>query len=241
MRIAHASAQILTPYIEPGSDQAILNAREDVYTQIVRAARICYQSEWKGKEPETVEDKGSFIHHLIAKKHLAMLDHTSAQVLFTVDRGVSHEVVRHRMSAFAQESTRYCNYSLGKFDKNVTYIDIRNAFPLDKKMAQLPEDKIALIESEWEIACLDAENHYMKMIELGASPQIARSVLNNSTKTQLVMTADMTEWRHFFNLRAVGATGKPHPQMQEVAVPLLHEFASIWPAIFEDIEKELEE
>lgn len=241
MKLIHPSAEILTPHIEPDSELSIMYAREDIYTQVVRAARTCYQSEWNGKEPETTEDKGDFIRRLIQRKHFAMLDHASVQVLFTIDRGITHEVVRHRMAAFAQESTRYCNYSLGKFDHNVTYIDARDAFALDPKMKNLPKSTIYLIESEWEAACFDAESHYLRMIELGASPQMARSVLNNSTKSQLVMTADLTEWRHFFSLRAADETGGAHPQMKQVTKPLLRRFYEVWPDIFFDIYQKMEE
>lgn len=135
------------------------------------------------------------------------MTHKDVSVLFTVDRGVSHEIVRHRDASFAQESTRYCNYS-----GDVTFI--RPCFFVE----DTPE------MDSWVDSCMRAEMDYTWMLGLGRTPQEARAVLPNSLKTELVMTANLREWEHFFKLRALGTTGKPHPQMAEVADPLLDEF-----------------
>ena len=108
---------------------------------------------------------------------------------------------------------------------------------LDPKMKNLDAETVASIYNEWLMACSDAERHYNRMIELGASPQIARSVLNNSTKTEICITMNMREWRHFFKLRTPIAA---HPQMREIAAMLLNEFKARIPVIFDDIECEVE-
>ena len=162
-----------------------------------------------------------------------MIEHYSLSVRLTIDRGVSHEVVRHRIASYGQESTRYCNYSKEKFGNHITYIDIAGGMKLDPKIRWLDEEQFTAIYNEWLSACEDAERHYFKMIELGATPQIARSVLNNSTKTEICVTMNMREWRHFFKLRTSVAAP---PQMREIAVPLLEEFKKTIPVLFDDIE-----
>jgi len=163
------------------------------------------------------------------------LVHQDLSVQFTVDRGVTHEMVRHRIASFAQESTRYVNYSLDKFGNEINVIDIQRGIDLDKKMSSLSKSKVAAIMYEWVEAMKDAEEHYLKMIELGASPQIARGVLPTSTKAEITITANLKEWIHFFNLRAIGTTGTPHPQMLEVAVPLYLELKKEMPEVFANV------
>lgn len=176
--------------------------------------------------------------NLIQHGHTAMLEHASITVLFTVDRGITHEAVRHRMASFAQESSRFVNYSKEKFGEHVKYIDLKSGAQYDASFRNLPLLKKNAILDEWFYACQDAERHYMRMLELGATPQIARSVLNNSTASQLVVTANIREWRHILALRAVGTTGKPHPQMEEIMAQLLHAFADWLPALFGDLDDE---
>lgn len=186
-----------------------------------KIARKCYKSE--DKISEDGESAKRLVGSLIKSKHEAMLEHMSLSVLFICDRGVSHEIVRHRMASFAQESTRYCNYSKGKFGGEVTFIRPYN----------MSSDSTEF--GIWESAMLAAENSYMELLKNGISPQMARSVLPNSLKTELVMTANLREWRHFLNLRAAGSTGAPHPQMLEIAVPLLIELQHAIPIVFDDI------
>lgn len=163
----------------------------------------------------------------------AMIEHSQLSVRFYVDRGVSHELVRHRVASFGQESTRYCNYSNNKYNNEISVIDLQDGIILDTKMVKESAGVVAAVYTEWIKAMQDAERHYLKMIELGATPQIARSVLPNSTKTELVMTANYREWRHFFKLRTAIAA---HPQMREITIPLLKELKSKIPIIFDDIE-----
>ena len=202
--------------------------REEILKTIEIVGRTCYKSEDK-----ITEDSASkFVKMLIKNGHEAMIEHFSISIRFINDRGVSHEEVRHRIASFGQESTRYCNYSKDKFGNEITYIDINDGIKLDQKMRNMPVEQINLIINEWLSACEDAERHYFKMLELGATPQIARSVLNNSTKTEIVITMNLREWRHFFRLRCANAA---HPQFRELSIPLLNEFKILLPEFFEDI------
>lgn len=192
---------------------------------IAAAGRVCYQSE-----PNTSD--AFFVTKLIHRGHESVIEHEKISVQIICDRGVTHEIVRHRIASYSQESTRYCNYSKDKFDGEVMFIDLNEGVKLCPVTSKLPSDKIADIMLEWYSACADAERHYMRMIELGASPQIARSVLNNSTKTAIVITMNLREWRHFFKLREAPAA---HPQMREIAIPMLKMFREAVPVIFDDL------
>ena len=224
MNILKAGFEILTPISEGGIEEL---------KHIEKIGRVCYKSE--GKITEDGESAKKFVKMLIDRGHEAMIEHSSLSVKFVVDRGVSHELVRHRIASFAQESTRYVNYSLEKFGNEINVIDIRDGINLDNKMKNMDSDTISVIMGEWCLAMEDAEKHYMKMIELGATPQIARSVLPNSTKTEITITANYREWRNFFKLRVPNTA---HPQMREVTIPLLKELKRRLPIIFDDIEEE---
>ena len=199
-----------------------------ILKHIEKIARTCYKSE------DLINDESAekMIKKLIKMNHLAMIEHASVSVLFTCDRGVTHEIVRHRVASYAQESTRYVNYSKDKFGNEIGYIDIAGGIALDTKMKDLPVETINAIISEWHQACIDAEKHYMKMLELGATPQIARSVLNNSTKSDINVTMNLREWRHFFELRC---DTPAHPQMRELVIPLLKEMSEVIPIVFDDL------
>lgn len=192
---------------------------QKVLQKIEAAARTCYKSEGKIQEGSAAK----LVAGLIKSGHEAMLEHASVTVKFVVDRGISHELVRHRLASFAQESTRYCNYSKDDFGSEITFI--------------IP-DYLEYKSEGWNIwkeSMKQAEDAYFKMLDFGLSPQQARAVLPNSLKTEVVMTANLREWRHFFKLRALGTTGKPHPQMLEVAVPLLEDMKNLIPVVFDDL------
>ena len=225
MRILQAEYEILTPI----SDNGIKELQH-----IERIGRVCYKSE--DKITDDGESAKKFVKMLIARGHEAMIEHSTLSVLFTVDRGVSHEMVRHRIASFAQESTRYVNYSKDKFGNEISVIDIKNGIDGDGKMKNMDADNIGEVYVEWLNAMNDAERHYMNMIELGASPQIARSVLPNSTKTNITITANYREWRTFFKLRTAQSA---HPQIREVAIPLLVELQKKIPIVFDDIKVEV--
>lgn len=192
---------------------------QKVLQKIEAAARTCYKSEGKIQEGSAAK----LVAGLIKSGHEAMLEHASVTVKFVVDRGISHELVRHRLASFAQESTRCCNYSKDDFGSEITFI--------------IP-DYLEYKSEGWNIwkeSMKQAEDAYFKMLDFGLSPQQARAVLPNSLKTEVVMTANLREWRHFFKLRALGTTGKPHPQMLEVAVPLLEDMKNLIPVVFDDL------
>lgn len=192
---------------------------QKVLQKIEAAARTCYKSEGKIQEGSAAK----LVAGLIKSGHEAMLEHASVTVKFVVDRGISHELVRHRLASFAQESTRYCNYSKDDFGSEITFI--------------IP-DYLEYKSEGWNIwkeSMKQAEDAYFKMLDFGLSPQQVRAVLPNSLKTEVVMTANLREWRHFFKLRALGTTGKPHPQMLEVAVPLLEDMKNLIPVVFDDL------
>lgn len=203
-----------------------LNGAE-ILKKIERVARVCYKSE------DMIGDGTAekMVRALIKRNHLAMLEHFSFSVKFIVDRGVSHEIVRHRVASFAQESTRYCNY--GTKGGEITVIE---PFYLMEDSVNVSTDNWSERYGAWVSACEEAEKSYLRMITDGASPQEARAVLPTSLKTEVVMTANLREWRHFFSLRACGSTGKPHPQMLEVAVPLLKDLKELIPVVFDDLE-----
>jgi thymidylate synthase (FAD) len=221
MRTVKPVANIVFPSSQTVADEMLLN--------IEAAARTCYKAEGN----MGVKYNGQFIRDKIDRGHLSVIEHSMATVRFVVDRGVSHELVRHRIASFSQESTRYCNYSKEKFGGEIAVINLNRGIDLCPVTSKLSAEQINAIYWEWCKAMNDAELHYLKMLELGASPQIARSVLPNSLKTELLLTANLREWRHFFTLRTSTAA---HPQMREVTVPLLADFQRVFPPIFEDID-----
>ena len=186
---------------------------------IERAKRICYKSENKITETSYLDSA----RDLVARGHEAMLEHGSVSVIMTCDRGVANEVIRHRIASYAQSSTRYCNFSKDKFCNQITVI----------KPFYLDENTSAFVE--WKDGCEAAERAYMELLSLGRSPEEARSVLPLSLMTELVVTMNLREWRHFFKLRACGTSGKPHPQMLEIAIPMLMAFQEKIPVIFDDL------
>lgn len=203
-----------------------LNGSE-ILKKIERVARVCYKSEDKITEGSAEK----MVKALVKSGHEAMLEHYSFSVKFVCDRGVSHELVRHRIASFAQESTRYCNY--GSKGGEITVI--APCYLLVDGVS-VSADNWSERYGAWVHSCKEAEKSYLRMLADGATPQEARAVLPNSLKTEIVVTANLREWRHFFKLRACGITGKPHPQMLEVAVPLLKEIKSLIPVVFDDLE-----
>lgn len=209
MKIIKAGYEILTAISEGGIAEL---------QHIEKIGRVCYKSE--DKITEDGESARKFVKMLIDRGHEAVIERSSLSVKFIVDRGVSHELVRHRIASFAQESTRYCNYGKDKFGNEITVI----------KPFFFKEDSESY--QAWMFAMRDAENAYFRLLQYGAAPQEARSVLPNSTKTEITITANYREWRNFFKLRTAKAA---HPQMREVTIPLLAELKKKLPIIFDDI------
>ena len=208
MKIINASYSIETPI-----------AGGEIPKRIEKAGRTCYKSE----DRITEESAKSFVQKLIERGHESVLEHESITVRFICDRGISHEIVRHRLANFSQESTRYCNYSNDRFGSELTFI--KPCFFKEKKGAYC----------SWYNSMDFAECAYFDMLDDGCTPQEARSVLPNSTKTEIVMTANLREWRHFLKLRTAKAA---HPQMRELTVPLLKELQERIPVVFDDIKED---
>ena len=179
--------------------------------QIERAGRTCYKSE----DRITADSARLFAGKMREHGHHAMIEHAVASFRIITDRGITHEIVRHRIASFAQESTRYCNYSADKFENQCSFIE-----PPD-----LDETQRAL----WEKACLDAEQSYFAMLKAGCSAQIARAVLPTCLKTEIVMTANFREWLHFIELRGSKAA---HPQIRPIAHEINRILAEHAPSIF---------
>lgn len=202
MKIVNASAELAFP----------INTAE-IMKNIELAGRTCYKSEDK----MTPESSAGFVKRLITSGHESVLEHEKISVRVRCDRGVSHEIVRHRLVSYSQESTRYCDYK-----GEVEVIAIGD---------HMTDEQYAV----WREAMQEAEKVYVKLRGLGVKPQIARSVLPNSLKTELVMTANLREWRTIFKQRTSRAA---HPQMREVMIPLLDMFVALLPEVFGDIKKE---
>jgi thymidylate synthase (FAD) len=188
-----------------------------ILSRIEECGRVCYKSEDKIKEGSAE----TFCRGLIKRGHEAVLEHCGFTVKFICDRGVSHEIVRHRIASYCQESTRYCNYSKGQFNGEITVIEPCYLDPRTEAWAS------------WYAACATAETCYFNMLNFGCTPQEARAVLPNSLKTEVVMTANIREWRHFLKLRCSAAA---HPQIREVATQLLKMCKEQIPVLFDDIE-----
>lgn len=188
----------------------------EILRKIEQCGRVCYKSEHKIADSSAQE----FVRNLIKRGHESVLEHVSITVKFICDRGVSHEIVRHRIASYSQESTRYCNYSNEQFGSEITVI----------KPCFLARDTPGYFK--WWLACKQAEEAYFDLLDYGCSPQEARAVLPNSLKTEVVMTANLREWRHFLRLRTSTAA---HPQMREVACMLLEKMKAKVPVVFDDI------
>lgn len=202
--------------IDPYFDVLNMPAGADVLKHIELAARTCYKSE----EKITADSAGKLLRALLKSGHHSVFEHVGASVRVVCDRGISHEIVRHRLCAFSQESTRYANYAKDKFGQEITVI---RPFFWDAQSDAF---------QAWKDQMESAEKAYLALIAGGASAQEARSVLPNSLKTEIVITANMREWRHIFKLRCAAAS---HPQIRQVMLPLLDRFRSEITVIFDDL------
>ena len=191
----------------------------EMLKKIEKIGRICYKSE----SNITKDSANQFIANIIKSGHESVIEHEKISVRIICDRGVSHEIVRHRIASYSQESTRYCNYFNERFGKELTLIK-------PNFWEENSEEYCVWLNTMQKI-----EDTYNLLIERGVKPQEARSILPNSLKTEIVVTMNLREWRHFFKLRT---SLKAHPQMREVACALLDEFKKIIPIIFSDIEFE---
>ena len=212
MRIVKPSFEIIN--MTGGSSLELLKVIE-------QAGRVCYKSEDK----ITMDSHEKFIKSIINRGHEAVIEHGVVTCKIVCDRGVTHEIVRHRLASYCQESTRYCNYSKEGFGNEITVIE-----------PCFLNDKGSDMWCYWLSACQQAESSYLHMLKNGASPQEARAVLPNSLKTEIVMTMNIREWRHFFKLRCSPAA---HPQMREVAKMGLQQMYEVLPLLFSDLYEEV--
>ncbi len=220
MKKIKASYEILTP----------INT-DEIYKSIEIAGRTCYKSEDK----ITQDSAKKFVKMIVQdKKHLSVIEHIPISVRFISNRGFSHELVRHRIGSYSQESTRYCNYNKAKFGNEITCIDLNPAMDIEhseiKDMDTLIKfEKLNnIITDAWKMA----EEYYNTLIRQGASPQIARNVLPIGLKTEIVATYNLRQWREVFKQRTAP---QAHPNMRELMIPLLKEFAEKMPEIFGDL------
>ena len=210
--------------IKPSIEIIDMEDYEKIVKKIERIGRVCYKSE--GKITEDSAEK--FIKGLLTRQHESVIEHENVTVRFVCDRGVTHEIVRHRIASYSQESTRYCNYSGDKFDNQITVIDLASGFQYD-----LSKENDKAKYEVWTKAMENAEQSYFRMLELGATPQEARSVLPNSLKTEIVVTMNLRSWRNFFRLRV---DSQAHPQMREVETMIYEEFQNRLPVFVADLD-----
>ena len=251
MRLIRPSAKIM--------DHSI--TYESAVSLVAEAAAQCYNKSL----PEDFTEREDYVRNRMKSGHESIIEHASVSAKFTVDRGVTHELVRHRLCAFTQESTRYCNYSKDKFGGHVTFIippwfpgipecvlqqaaEIEGTNAYDYAVDRASTGEFHLVSEDvlsetffvgsaqvWLEGVWQAEAVYLLALKNGMKPEEARGLLPNATKADIIVTANMREWRHIFKLRALGTTGRPHPQMLEVMKPLLEEFKREYPVFFADL------
>lgn len=211
--------------IDPSHSWIQLPTRGTVYSMIAAAMRNCYRAELNAM-PATDEE---MVEKAIKRGHLSVIEFATASVNIICDRGVSHELVRHRIAGFAQESTRYCNYSGEKFGRELTFIR--------PSWAHGPNIEDNPFYQDWLAHMFVCEKTYMNMLDHGASPQEARAVLPNSLATKIAVTANMREWGHIFKMRC---DMPAHPDMRHSMNPILIDMVAAYPTIFSPTHQWLE-
>lgn len=209
--------------LKPSIEIIRMDDYETILKNLEQIGRVCYKSE------DLIQEDSAeiFIGNILKRGHESVIEHASITVKVICDRGVTHEIVRHRVASYSQESTRYCNYSKDKFGNQISVIDIGSGFSYD--LSNETDQKKYKV---WENAMKAAESYYFEMLALGASPQEARAILPNSLKTEIVMTMNLREWRHFLRLRLSSAA---HPQIREISQLLFDKFKEELPIFFEDL------
>ena len=206
MKIVDASVELVTEF-----------DTEKIMKHIERAGRVCYKSE--SRISDTSAEK--FIANIIKSGHESVIEHVSLTFKIICDRGITHEIVRHRLASYSQESSRYCDYSNDKFDGELTFI---------KPCFWTEDDENFQL---WKQTMAYLEERYLNMRKSGIRPEQARSILPNSLKTEIFMTANLREWRHFLKLRT---SNRAHPQMREIALKIYKILNEKLPILFSDIQ-----
>ena len=201
--------------IEPSVE--LLKITSNSAQLIELAGRVCYKSE----DRITEDSADKFIGMINKRGHYSVIEHATATFRIITDRGITHEIVRHRISSYSQESSRFCNYSKNKFGKELTLIP--------------PSGMSEAERAIWDRAAYQSERNYNDMVAVGSPPQRARGVLLTNQKTEIVMTANFREWLHFLKLRTDKAA---HPDMQIVAEAIGYILAKECPSVFHTYERE---
>ena len=207
MKVIQQSYEILTD----------LSDSTKILKDIERVGRVCYKSESNITQDSYIK----FCKMLRDRGHEAMIEHSQLSVKFIVNRAIANEIVRHRLFSFAQASTRYINYSKDKFGNEIKVIEPEELLPSNSSVYQF-----------WYNSCKNAEDAYMALLYDNVKPEIARDVLPLSTATEIVVTGNIREWRHFFSLRC---DTKAHPQLVSISRTLLNDLKSKIPVLFDDI------
>lgn len=201
--------------LQYGEHDILWNPIASNYHRMADAARVCYKSEGSGKQANAL-----LISQCFKNGHHSVLEHSEMTVKFICDRGVTHELVRHRLASYNQESTRYCNYSKAKFGNEITVV----------KPVRIPKDSMEYYI--WEQACEEAERRYFGLLDLGVTPETARAVLPTCLKTEIIVTANLREWYHILDLRTARDA---QPDIRYLMHGLLFDMAMNYPEIFEDL------
>ena len=217
MKVNFFERKFVMKIIEPSVELINDIDAEKILRHIELAGRVCYKSESR------ISDKTAekFIANIIKSGHESVIEHISLTFKIVCDRGVTHEIVRHRLASYSQESSRYCDYSNDKFGNELTFI---------KPCFWTEDDENFLL---WKNTMAQLEKTYLEMRKNGARPEQARSILPNSLKTEIFMTCNLREWRHFLKLRTAQ---RAHPQMREVALKIYKILNEKLPILFSDIE-----
>lgn len=202
----------MTKIIEPSFEILTPIDGESVLKHIELCGRVCYKSE----NLITDDSAKRFVKVIKERDHQSVLEHFSVSVRFITDRGISHEIVRHRLASFSQESSRFCSYNKDKFGNEITVI----------RPSNLTEAQYRL----WKATVEAAEMSYFQLLNDGSTPEIARSILPTCTKTELIVTANLREWKHIFDMRCSNAA---HPDVRKIMIPLREEFRKQIPIIFD--------
>lgn len=207
MKVIQQSYEILTDLSDPIK----------ILKDIERAGRVCYKSENNTTDDSCI----TFCKNILNRGHEAVIEHSQLSVRFTVDRAIANELVRHRIASYCQESTRYVNYSKDKFGNEIKVIEPEDLLPRDSVDYNI-----------WWMSCKNSEDAYMAMLSNNVKPEIARNVLPLSTATEIIMTANIREWRSVMKLRT---SSRAHPQMRSIMRKLLDDLKSKIPVLFDDI------
>lgn len=213
--------------VKPYARLLTINGQEECSLEngikALRHIEFCGRVSHRSEEAQTAQSWDKFIRSVVlGHGDWSIVEHASATVDALVDRGITHEWVRHRLFSYTQESTRFVNY-----EKKMPASFIQPATGIEEV------DRLGDLVSPWYTAIEHCERAYKTLLRMGVAPQIARSVFPNALASRIIVTGNIRNWRHIFLLRT---TKEAHPQMREVMIPLLKEFQEKIPILFEDIE-----